>query len=278
EAGFEVWVHSRSSAPVESLVEHGARRAESLRALGGCGRVITMLPDGATTAALVLGDNGLASHVAPGTILIDMGTSGPPVAREIAERCRADGLRALDAPVSGGEEGAEAGALSIMVGGAAADVAAAQDLFAVLGSSVVHVGPSGAGQVMKAANQMLVGGIIAALSEALLLAERNGIDLAKARQVLAAGLAGNRVLALRGERMADRRFEAGARVALHHKDLLFALDEARNVALRAPVTAVVADLLAGLITAGGGELDHTAILEHLDGSSAVSTDERMTHG
>jgi len=264
-AGHDLVVHNRSQDPVEQLVAEGALRAGSPAEVANAASiVITMLPDGSDVTQVVLHDGGLLEGASSGLLLIDMSTIRPQTARTVATEASRQGVRVLDAPVSGGEKGAIEGTLSIMVGGSEEDFQEARPLFDTLGAKAVLVGPSGSGQTVKAANQVIVAGMIALVSEAIVLLEAHGIDPVPALKVLAGGLAGNRVLDTKGEAMLRRDFRPGFRVDLHHKDLRIALDAASENNVVLPVTAVVAQLLIALRAQGCGDLDHGAILMIVD--------------
>jgi 2-hydroxy-3-oxopropionate reductase len=222
--------------------------------------VITMLPDTPDVELVMLGDDGVRSGAAPGTLAIDMSSIDPGPARRIAEALSAAGVDALDAPVSGGERGAIDGTLSIMVGGEPATFERARPLFEALGANVVHVGPSGAGQVAKACNQLVVAATIEAVAEALLLAERSGVNAAKVREALLGGFAGSKILEVHGQRMLDRAFEPGFRARLHRKDARIVLGAAAATGTPVPSFEVVARQLDRLVEdLDGGELDHAAL-------------------
>lgn len=189
-----------------------------------------------------------------------MSTVRPQTAVAVATAAAAIGVHALDAPVSGGETGAIEGTLSIMVGGEAAAVSAARPVLAAMGTTIVHVGPAGAGQSVKAANQLVVAGIIQLIAEAIVLLEASGVDAQAGLQVLAGGLAGSRLLERKGGAMLARAFTPGFRVDLHHKDLGIMLAAARETGAAVPVGALVAQLMAALRAQGDGALDHTALL------------------
>src|SRR5262249_38820863 len=218
-AGSDLVVHSRSPGPVDELVNEGARRAESPAEVAASSDVvILMLPDTPDVETVLFGPEGVVTEVGDGALVIDMSSVEPLATRRFAERIGEAGAEMLDAPVSGGEKGAIDGTLSIMIGGSAEAVERAMPLFEVLGGSIVHVGPSGAGQICKACNQLVVGATIEAVAEALALAERCGVDAVMVRQALLGGFAGSRVLEVHGQRMLDRTFEPGFRARLHLKD------------------------------------------------------------
>jgi 2-hydroxy-3-oxopropionate reductase len=200
----------------------------------------------------------------PGSLVIDMSTISPAVARRVTAAAREHGSDALDAPVSGGQVGAQNATLSIMVGGSVAAFERARPIFERLGKNIVHVGEAGAGQVTKAANQIVVAVTIAAISEALLLAAKSGVDPAKVREALLGGFAQSKILDVHGNRMLQRNFAPGFKVKLHRKDLAIALNTAREIGMSLPVTANVAELMNALIAHGGADLDHSALVTVLE--------------
>ena len=260
-AGHDVAVFSRSPGPVDEVVAAGATRVADLAEVAtGREVVITMILDSPDVEAVVLCPGGLLESADPGTLLIDMSTVRPDTARKVAAAAAARGCRALDAPVSGGDVGAREGTLSIMVGGEPEDVAAARPVFEVLGSTIEHVGPAGAGQTVKAANQLIIAGTLAVLAEAVVLLEACGVDPETALRVLDGGMAQSRILERKGPAMIERRFDPGFRVDLHHKDLGIVLATARERDVAVPVTGLVAQLLASLQATGRGRLDHSALV------------------
>ena len=262
KAGFEVVGHNRSPEPVRRLEAAGGRGAASLaEAVRDAEVVVTMLPDSPDVEAVALGQDGIYATARPGTLHVDMSTIGPEVARRLAETGRARGLRVLDAPVSGGQQGAVDGTLSIMVGGEAGDIAAARPVLDALGATVVHVGPAGAGQTVKAANQLIVAGTLGLVAEAVVFLEAAGVDTGAAVEVLAGGLAGSAILERKGAAMLARDFTPGFRVALHHKDMGIVTAAAREAGVVIPLGAVAAQLLASLDAQGHGALDHSALLQ-----------------
>lgn len=261
EAGHDLVVYNPSPAAVEELVGRGAEAAGNPAEVAGQAEVVMiMVPDSPQVAEVMLGEDGVLSAATDGQLVIDLSSIAPASAASVAEQARERGVRFLDAPVSGGEQGAIDGTLSIMVGGELADFDTAKPLLDVLGKTVIHVGPPGAGQTVKLANQMLVGGIIELVSEAFVLLEASGVDMAAAVQVLAGGLAGNAILDKKAAGMLAHEFDPGFRIDLHHKDLTNALAAARDLGVAVPVTAVVAQLLIALRAMGRGGLDHTAVL------------------
>lgn len=264
-AGHEVSVWNRSSGPAEELEGAGAVIAPTpARAAESADIVLMCLVDGPVVEQVLLGDDGVLEGARPGTIVIDHSTIDPATAIRVAAVGAEDGVTILDAPVSGGDTGARQGTLSIMIGGKASAVTQVRPVLEVLGHTIQHVGAAGAGQRVKAANQLLVAGIYSLVSEALLLVEDDGIDTDAAVKVLAGGLAGSRILDTKVATMRRRAFEPGARVDLHRKDLGIALDLAREAGVAVPVTAVVAQLYESLAAQGGGDLDHSAVLQVLE--------------
>ena len=265
-AGFPLTVHSRSPAPAEELVGAGAAHAFSPADVGRASDiVITMLPDTPDVEHVVLGDDGVHVGIAAGGLVIDMSTIDPAPTRAFAATLSASGVEMLDAPVSGGEKGAVDGTLSIMVGGSDQAFARAMPLFEAMGTNIVHVGPSGAGQITKACNQLVVAATIEAVAEALVLAERSGVEPAKVREALLGGFAGSKILEVHGQRMLDRAFEPGFRARLHRKDARIVLDAAEAAGTAIPSFRVVAAQLDRLVDdAGRGDLDHSALFTLLD--------------
>jgi 2-hydroxy-3-oxopropionate reductase len=260
-AGHQVTGYARKPAAAQRLTEAGGTAVGSTAAaVDGAEVVITMLPNHPEVEEVVLGAAGVLANAADGLLLIDMSTIRPETSLEIAERGAERGMRSLDAPVSGGQAGAENAALSIMVGGDDADFAAARPLFDVLGKTVVHVGPHGAGQTVKAANQLVVAGTYALVSEAIVLLEGSGVDAKAGLDVLAGGLAASRVLDQKRESMLARRFNPGFRIDLHDKDMGIAVAAARKANVALPVTGLTAQLMAAAKAMGLGQLDHSALL------------------
>jgi 2-hydroxy-3-oxopropionate reductase len=275
-AGYPLVVHSRSAPPVDDLVASGATRGQSPADVASrTDVVITMLPDTPDVEQVVLGPEGIASASAA-SLLVDMSTIEPGATRRIAEALAGTGIRMVDAPVSGGERGAIDGTLSIMIGGDESDVARARPMFEVLGSTIVHVGAIGAGQVCKACNQLVVAATIEAVAEALTLAKRSGVDAAKVREALLGGFAGSKVLDVHGQRMLDGAFEPGFRARLHAKDARIVHSAARDVGASTPSFDAVAEQLDRLVERGGGELDHAALVTLLEEDKAGRRSGRQT--
>lgn len=273
-AGHDVTGYSRRRPSADSLAAAGGRGAGSLReAVAGAEIVVTMLPDSPDVAEVALGPDGIFANAKPGLLYLDCSTIRPDTARRLAQEGAARGIGVLDAPVSGGEAGAIQASLSIMVGGDAADVQRARPVLEAMGSTVVHVGPHGAGQTVKAANQLIVAGTIALVAEALVFLEAHGVDTGAAVQVLAGGLAGSTVLDRKAAGMLRRTFEPGFRVDLHHKDLGIVTAAAREAGVAIPLGTLAAQLMGALRAQGHGGLDHGALLlliEQLSGRAADS--------
>lgn len=260
-AGNEVVVHSRSPAPVDELVAEGATRASVPTELAASVEVvITMLPDTPDVELVMFGEDGVQGGIRPGSLVIDMSTIRPSDARTFADRLATRDVSMLDAPVSGGERGAIDGTLSIMVGGAVDAFRRALRFLEALGGNVTHVGPSGAGQIAKACNQLIVGSTIQAVAEALVLAASAGVDPAMVRNALLGGFAGSKVLDVHGQRMLDGEFAPGFRSALHLKDARIVLQTAAELRSPVPSFAVVEEAFERLIEVGRGDLDHAALV------------------
>lgn len=274
-AGFPLVVHSRSPGPVDELVAAGATRVPSPSGVASAAPiVITMLPDTPDVELVLFGEDGVAGSAGPGSLVIDMSTIDPLVTRRFAETLGGQDVALLDAPVSGGEVGAIEGTLSIMVGGSPEAFERALPLFEAMGRNIVHVGPSGAGQIAKACNQIVVGSTIETIGEALVLAAKAGVDPAKVREALLGGFAGSKILDLHGKRMLDGDFKPGFRAGLLRKDARIVLDTAR--ALEAPVPAfeVAAARLERLVEGGDGDLDNSALVMMLEREAGVRVGER----
>jgi len=260
DAGHALVVNTRTRERAASLEEKGVAWASSPREVAAAvDVVITMLPDSGDVQAVAEGPDGLLAGARTGLLWIDMSSISPLATRRLGAVAAEYGVSCLDAPVSGGEVGAEQATLTIMVGGDADDFAAAEPIFRTLGSTIVLVGDNGAGQVAKACNQLVVGGTIALVAEALVTAAKAGVDPARVREALLGGFAQSRILEVHGERMLKRTFEPGFRVRLHQKDLAIALELARGVSAALPMTAAVSQLMNALAAAGGGDLDHSAL-------------------
>jgi 2-hydroxy-3-oxopropionate reductase len=269
-AGYRVVVRDVVAAPVDALVAEGAESGGSPRDVAERTEIlITMLPDSPEVEAVYAGVDGALEAARPGWLAIDMSSISPRVAREMEVRAAAAGAAMLDAPVSGGDKGAIAGTLSIMVGGSAADYERALPVLQALGKTIVHVGPSGAGQVAKVCNQVVVAVVIEAVSEALVLGAKAGVDPARIADVLQGGLAATKVLEMRRDNILGGRFDPGFRIRLHLKDLKNALDLAREAGVVLPATAEVEQLMQRARIAGRGEYDHSGLVTVLEDLAEV---------
>lgn len=257
KAGFSVTGFDLNADSVAALAADGGKPAASIAdAVKGADIVATMLPADPHVETVVLGADGVLAHLEPGALLIDFSTIRPETSQKIAKA----GGRVLDAPVSGGQQGAIDGVLSIMVGGAQADFEAARPVFDAVGKVAALVGPSGAGQFVKAANQLVVGGTYALVAEAILLMEASGVDAQAGLDVLAGGLAGSRILELKRESMLARDFTPGFRIDLHHKDMGIVLDAARQAEVALPFGFQVAAHVQAARAQGLGDRDHSSLL------------------
>jgi 2-hydroxy-3-oxopropionate reductase len=262
KAGFPLVVHSRSQGPVDDLVAAGATSAASPADVARrTTRIITMLPDSPDVAQVMEGENGVFSALQRGSIVIDMSTIAPATARRLATRAAALGATMLDAPVSGGEIGAINGTLSIMVGGDAQAFAAVKPILEGMGNpeKIILIGDSGAGQLCKVCNQMVIGGALAVVSEAFALARKAGVDAAKVRQALLGGFAASRVLEVHGERILTGNYKPGFRTALYAKDFRIVAATLAEHHSPAPVTAVIQQLVEALMAAGRADDDYAAL-------------------
>ena len=265
EAGFELVLYNRTREKAEALAERGAEIAASPREAAAKSDVtITMLPGPPEVEELVAGEGGLLEGARDGSLLVDMSTSSPVLARELARRAGERGIGMLDAPVSGGDVGAIEGTLSIMVGGSEDDFERARPIFETLGKTVVRVGGAGAGQVAKAANQIVVALTIEAVSEALVLGSKAGVDPAKIVEALSGGLAANKVMEIKGAKLLSHEFEPGGKIEFQRKDLKIALAAAREYGVPLPITAMVEAMFGALEARGRGEWDHSALLTLLE--------------
>lgn len=274
KAGYPLVVHDVNRAAVDELVTDGATAGTSPREVAAAVDIlITMLPDSPQVRDVYAGPDGALEALRPGFLAIDMSSIAPGVARELAERAAAGGAELLDAPVSGGEPGAIAGTLSIMVGGSEAGFERAQPILASMGKTIVHVGPAGAGQVVKVCNQVVVAVVIEAVSEALVLGSKAGADPAKIADVLQGGLAATKVLELRRGNFLSGSFDPGFRVRLHLKDLKNALELAREIDVALPAAAAVDQLMRSMAAAGRADYDHSGLITMLEDLAAFSVAE-----
>jgi len=262
KAGYPVVAHNRSRGPVDDLVSAGATAASSPAEVARqANRIITMVPDSPDVELVLDGPDGVFSAMQPGTIVIDMSSITPETTRRLAERARSLGGALMDAPVSGGDIGAIQGTLSIMVGGDAADFTAVKPILDVMGNpdKVVHIGESGAGQLCKLCNQMVIGGTLVAVAEALALARKAGVDAAKVREALLGGFAQSRVLEVHGERALKGTYKPGFKTHLYAKDMRNVVTTLAQFDVPAAVTAVVQQLLHATMAAGHGEDDNSVM-------------------
>lgn len=267
QAGHRLFVYARNQVP-KAIAEAGATRCGSPREVAArADIVITMLPDTHDVEAVLFGGggpDGVAEGLRPGAVVVDMSSISPLATKDFAARIQALGCDYLDAPVSGGEVGAKAATLTIMVGGPEAAFERVRPLFERMGRNITRVGANGDGQTTKVANQIIVALNIAAVGEALVFASKAGADPAKVRQALMGGFASSRILEVHGERMIRRTFDPGFRIELHQKDLNLALQGARALGVALPNTAQAAQLMQACAAHGLGGLDHSALVRALE--------------
>ncbi|GGO37878.1 2-hydroxy-3-oxopropionate reductase [Deinococcus humi] len=260
KAGYALTVNNRTPEVMEELVQAGARAAHSAREVAGQSDIIiTMLPDSPQVEEVALGEGGVIEGIRPGALFIDMSSVSPNTSRKVQQALSARGADALDAPVSGGQVGAEGATLSIMVGGSEESFNRARPVFEAMGKNIVHIGGPGAGQVTKIANQIVVGLTIQAVSEAMTLAKKSGVDAGKVREALLGGFAQSRILDLHGQRMLDGNFKPGFRIGLHRKDLRLALETGREAGVPLFATGIAANIMDAMIAQGDGDLDHSGM-------------------
>lgn len=264
-AGHTVRVYDHNAGPVKELAEKGAVACRSSAEVAGKADIIfVMVPDTPDVEMVLFGPGGVAESVRKGSIVVDMSSISPIATKTFAEKLAAKGVEMLDAPVSGGQVGAENATLSIMVGGKADVFAKIMPYFERMGKNIVHIGPNGDGQTCKVANQIVVALTIEAVGEALLLAAKAGADPAKVRAALLGGFAQSRILDLHGQRMIARTFNPGFRIRLHQKDLNLALQTARSLGLSLPNTATAQELFNAVAAQDGADLDHSAMVLALE--------------
>lgn len=269
---FDVTGHNRSPGAGAALKDAGGQYADTVaEAVSGADVVCVMVPDSPDVQDVLLGEAGVFANAPKNALIIDFSSIRPDVTAELATAAKEARVRLLDAPVSGGEAGAQNATLSIMVGGEAADFDAAKTLFDTVGKTIVHVGPSGSGQTVKAANQLIVASNIQALAEAVVFLEAYGVDTEAAMDVLGGGLAGSAVLNQKRGNMTGRSFDPGFRIQLHHKDMGIVTSAAREAGVALPLGAVVAQLMGSALANGDGDLDHSALLRGVERLSGVST-------
>jgi 2-hydroxy-3-oxopropionate reductase len=264
-AGFPLIVWNRTAARADALVAEGAQLAAAPREVAERAAItITMLSDSPDVEEVYRTQDGVLAGAGSGDVLIDMSTIAPRVARELAQEAAERGAAMLDAPVSGGDVGAQEGTLSIMVGGDAAALAVARPALEALGTRITHAGQSGAGQVVKACNQIVVGLTLEALGEALVLGSKAGVDPAAIVEALGGGLAASRVLEVRGPKLLARDFAPGFKLDLHAKDLAIVLETARELGVALPGTVVVEQLFHAEQSRGHGEADNSTVVRALE--------------
>ena len=264
-SGCSLRVYARRAEAMQPLVEAGAKACSSPRDLAEKADIIFVnVSDTPDVEEVVLGDQGIIEGARPGSVVVDMSTVSPAATRAMATKLRQKGIEMLDAPVSGGQQGAIDGTLSIMVGGREETFQRVLPLFRVMGSNIVLTGGNGAGQVTKACNQVVIAQTIAAVGEAFLLAKASGVDPAKVRQALLGGFAQSRVLETHGQRMLDQNFEPGFKARLHKKDMRIVLETASDLGVGLPGAALATQFINALVGSGGGDLDSSAIFSLLE--------------
>ena len=278
KAGYNVFVHDLDLDAVNKIVKEGAMAVNSPReATQNSDVVITMLPDSPEVEEVVFGANGIIESLRDGMLFIDMSTIAPQTSKKVYDSLQKKGTEALDAPVSGGEVGAQSGTLSIMVGGSNIAFERALPILQTMGKNIVHIGEAGAGQVAKTCNQIIVGMTIQAVAEAMTLAKKSNVDLEKVREALLGGFAQSRILDLHGQRIIDRNFQPGFKIKLHRKDMNIALQTGKDLSVPLPGCAQVATQMDAVIAQGDGELDHSALalfLERLSNVGSVKSSMR----
>ena len=276
-AGYELTVLDVVRAPMEALASEGATAGSSPAQVAAATDVlITMLPDSPEVEQVYLGADGAYESLREGWLTIDMSSIAPGTAHTLAERAAAAGTQALDAPVSGGDKGAIAGTLSIMVGGDEAAFERARPILEVMGATKVHCGPAGAGQVVKVCNQVVVGVVIEAVSEALVLGTKAGVDPARIADVLQGGLAATKVLEMRRDNFLSGSFDPGFRIRLHLKDLKNAIELAREAGVALPAAAGVEQLMRAADANGRGDYDHSGLVTVLEDLAGQRVADRGT--
>ena len=265
KAGYSVTVYDIVADAVEELASEGAIPATSSDEVASkTDTIITMLPDSADSERAILGEGGVLAGAKKGSIIIDMSSIAPSMSQKIFQECANEGVEMLDAPVSGGEPGAINATLAIMVGGKQDIFDKCYDLLSIMGSNVVLTGDIGAGNITKLANQIIVAANIEALSEAMVLAQKAGVDPERVFNAIRGGLAGSTVMEAKAPMMLDRNFRAGFRIRLHQKDLRNVLQTAQELNVPLPVTALLQQMLGSLVNDGEQDLDHSAILHFLE--------------
>ena len=269
--GFTLNVRDHFRPPIDELVSDGATAADSARACAeGVDAIVTMLPDSADSEQVILGEQGVLEGAGRGSVVIDMSSIAPAMSQKIAQACEEKGVEFLDAPVSGGEPGAIAGQLAIMVGGKKDVFDRADSIFSVVGKSHVLCGGYGAGNTTKLANQIIVAANIEAVSEALVLTRKAGLDPSVVVEAIKGGLAGSNVLNAKAAMMIEGNFEPGFRIRLHQKDLNNALLTGKELGVPLPVTSLVQQMIGALVNSGKGDLDHSGIANFIEEMAATT--------
>lgn len=270
DAGYPLVAHNRSRQPVQELAQLGARAAHSPAEVANeSNLIITCLPDSPDVELVALGENGLIEGVSKGDIYVDMSTIAPTIAVEVAESLGKQGVKCLDAPISGGDVGAQEGTLSIMVGGEESVFSEVKPVLEVLGQNIVHCGTNGAGQTVKACNQVQVALNLLGMAEALVLGQKAGVDPLTVLQVLSGGFAQSRVMDVRGPNVIKGVFEPGFRSALHYKDLNIVRETARAYDASLPASALAHELFGAMQAQGWGDLDHSGVIRVIELLSAA---------
>jgi 2-hydroxy-3-oxopropionate reductase len=265
KAGYALYVYTRTHGSVAELVALGAIPCKNSKEVAERSEIVfLMLPDTPDVEEVLFGVDGVSSGIKPGSTVVDMSSISPIETRKFAERLRNQGVEMLDAPVSGGQIGAQNATLSIMVGGEAEVFERIKPLFEKMGKNIVYIGGNGDGQICKVANQIVVALTIEAVGEALLLASKAGADVVKVREALLGGFAQSRILDVHGERMIKRTFQPGFRIRLHQKDLRLALQTGKELGVSLPNTTTAQELFTAVSASGGAELDHAAMVQALE--------------
>lgn len=270
KAGHEVTVHNRTREREEPVAKAGAKRAASPKeAAAGAEVIITCVSDTPDVEQVILGDNGVIHGAQAGSIVVDMSTISPAVTRHIAKKLGEKGVKMIDAPVSGGSEGAQKGTLSIMIGGEAEDVEKVRPVLEAMGKTITHVGPIGSGQITKAINQVIIAGTYWGVAEGIAIGLKAGLDMEKVVQAVGSGAAGSWGLTNRSGNMIQNSYPLGFRVRFHRKDLNIALEAARELGVTIPVAAFVEQIETGLITRGHGDEDVSVIARSIREQSGI---------
>jgi len=270
KAGHDLIIHNRTRHKEELLAAHGAKRAASPReAALEAEMIITSLSDTPDVEEVVLGNNGIIHGARPGSVVVDMSTISPDATRKIEQVVRAKGIKMIDAPVSGGSEGAKQGTLAIMVGGDPEDVERVMPVLKAIGTRITHVGPIGAGQLTKAINQTIVAGVYLGVAEGMVLGLKAGLDMDKVVEAIGEGAAGSWVLTHRSKNMINNNYPLGFRVRLHHKDLGIALETAKKLGVTMLVAALMDQIETGIVARGYGDEDLSAVARSIREQSGI---------